>query len=73
MSSFDVTTNGNKAEWKALPLDPGLYWMQDFEQEFFKAHTGIQADEELKQHILEVQRLAYAASRRSSMFPNRLS
>ncbi|KAF8586105.1 hypothetical protein K439DRAFT_1341562 [Ramaria rubella] len=60
MTSFDVTSNKNKATWNVLPLDTRLYWMLDAEKEFFKVHTGIQDDEELKQHVLETQRLAYA-------------
>ena len=62
MTSFDVTSSKNKVEWNVLPLDPHLYWMLDTEREFFKAHTGIQNDDELKQHILDVQDLAYSVS-----------
>jgi hypothetical protein len=61
MTSFDLTAN-KRMEWTALPLDPDLYWMLDTEKAFFKAQSGIQTDEELKEHALEIQRLAYAVS-----------
>lgn len=62
MPSFDVTTSGNKAHWKVLPLDPSLYQVQDDEREFFKDQTNIAGDEELEQHVLEIQHQAYAVS-----------
>jgi hypothetical protein len=62
MTSFDLTSSKNKVDWNVLPLDPDLYWMQDSEREFFRAHTGIQDDEELKRHVLDVQRQAYSVS-----------
>jgi hypothetical protein len=40
-------------------LDPNLYFLTAKETEFYKAQTGIQDDEELKEHILAVQRDAY--------------
>lgn len=41
------------------PLDPSFYKLDDDEVTFFKAMTGIQDAEELKQHILSVQAKAY--------------
>jgi hypothetical protein len=61
-SSFDVTSSGNKVSWNVLPLDPSIYFLLDTEREFYKARTGIQSDDELKQHILNVQSQAYSAS-----------
>ncbi|KAF8529367.1 hypothetical protein JB92DRAFT_3081360 [Gautieria morchelliformis] len=60
MTSFDLTSSKNKVDWNVLPLNPDLYWILDTEKEFFKAHTGIQDDEELKQHVLDIQSLAYS-------------
>ncbi|KAF8807056.1 hypothetical protein BYT27DRAFT_7224114 [Phlegmacium glaucopus] len=40
-------------------LDPGLYNLQPHEVAFFKQQTGIQDDEVLKQHIIQVQAKAY--------------
>ena len=62
MTSFDVTSSKNTIDWNVLPLDPDLYWMLDTEKQFFKAHTNIRDDEELKRHVLDVQDLAYAVN-----------
>ncbi|TFK75137.1 hypothetical protein BDN72DRAFT_892489 [Pluteus cervinus] len=43
-----------------IPLDESLYSLNDVETAFFKEQTGIQDDEELKQHVLSVQKSAYA-------------
>jgi len=40
-------------------LDERCYYLTDEERTFFKQQTGIQDDEELKAHILEVQAEAY--------------
>jgi len=40
-------------------LDEHFYYLTDEERTFFKQQTGIQDDEELKAHILEVQAEAY--------------
>jgi hypothetical protein len=40
-------------------LDPTLLNLTDEEEHFLKSWTGIQDDEELKQHILKVQKKAY--------------
>ena len=61
-TSFDVTSSGNKVGWNVLPLDSSIYFLQDDEKAFYKTHTGIQSDDELKQHILNVQSQAYSAS-----------
>lgn len=42
------------------PLDQSLYRLDELESTFFKSQTGIQDDEELKSHILEIQDEAYA-------------
>ncbi|EPT00914.1 hypothetical protein FOMPIDRAFT_86237 [Fomitopsis schrenkii] len=43
-----------------LRLDPSLYKLGDEEASFFKQTTGIKDGEKLRQHILEVQKEAYA-------------
>ena len=45
-----------------LKLDPSLYNPQPHEVEFFKAQTGIQDDEELKAHVIAVQKEAWDVS-----------
>jgi hypothetical protein len=42
-----------------IPLDKNLYSLGGDQAAFFKQHTGIQDDGELRRHILEVQREAY--------------
>ena len=41
------------------PLDERLYDLTDEESRFFKQQTGMQDDDELKAHILELQVEAY--------------
>ncbi|GJJ13704.1 hypothetical protein Clacol_007960 [Clathrus columnatus] len=48
------------------PLDPSLYRITEDEAKFLKECTGITDDEELKQHILEVQAEAYALTGNSA-------
>ncbi|TFK75138.1 hypothetical protein BDN72DRAFT_559978 [Pluteus cervinus] len=43
-----------------LPLDESLYALGDVEKAFFKELTGIQDEDELKQHIITVQAKAYS-------------
>ncbi|KAF9241068.1 hypothetical protein BU15DRAFT_45267 [Melanogaster broomeanus] len=43
-------------------LDPGLYSIDGESLAFFKSETGLQDDEELKNHILSVQARAYAVT-----------
>ena len=47
---------------EARDLDPRLYYLTEDEAAFFKAATGIDNDEELKAHILMVQKMAYEVS-----------
>lgn len=42
------------------PIDKRLYSITDEESAFFKRHTEITDEEELKKHILTVQAKAYA-------------
>lgn len=42
--------------------DTSLYSLSPKQAEFFKAQTGINDNEDLKKHILEVQAKAYKAS-----------
>ena len=48
-----------KREYVAYPLDETLYTLDEQEAAFFKSQTGIDDDEELKQHILRSQKEAY--------------
>lgn len=43
----------------ALDLDPSLYHLDPDELEFFKVQTGIQDEEELKEHIIAIQAEAW--------------
>jgi hypothetical protein len=43
----------------AYPLDQNLYQPTEEEKSFFKLLTGINNDEDLKQHIITVQTKAY--------------
>ena len=61
-TSFDITSSGSKVGWNVLPLDPSIHFLQDDEKAFYKTNTGIQSDDELNQHILNVQSQAYPAS-----------
>ena len=45
-----------------LKLDPNLYNPQPHEVEFFKAQTGIEGDEGLKEHVIAVQKEAWEVS-----------
>jgi hypothetical protein len=42
-----------------VPLDENMYSLKEEEIAFYKQQTGIQDDEELKQHVLAVQKEAY--------------
>ena len=42
-----------------MALDERLYDLSDEESSFFKQQTGIQDDDELKEHIIQVQAEAY--------------
>jgi len=48
------------------PADPSLYCVTPDEAVFFKTQTGIDDDEDLKRHVLEVQAKAYEASQSDS-------
>jgi hypothetical protein len=45
-----------------VAVDTSFYSLSTEEAAFFKAQTGIDDDEDLKKHILEVQAKAYEAS-----------
>jgi hypothetical protein len=45
-----------------IAIDTSLYSLSSEQAAFFKAQTGIDDDEELKRHILEMQAKAYEAS-----------
>ena len=45
-----------------IPLDAGLYALNENQTGFFKELTGIKDDEELKHHIIGIQHKAYEVS-----------
>ena len=62
MTSTETTTKPPSQRLPNLKLDPSLYNPQQHELEFFKEQTGIEDDEELKAHILAVQKEAWEVS-----------
>ena len=60
-NSEDTSTpqSPNHPDYLEDPLDERLYDPTHDELKFFKQQTGIQDDDELKAHILEVQAEAY--------------
>ena len=50
----------NLKQSRGLVLDPSLYALGDDERDFLKQLTGIEDDGDLKEHILAVQRDAFA-------------
>lgn len=56
----EMTEDFDKQVFKH-PLNPESYRLAEDEIAFHKAQTGIQDDEELKSHIIAVQRDAYEA------------
>ena len=59
MDQQKTHANGNSYKGWKYPLDPSLY---EVDYEFFSGQTGIKDPEELKKHILKVQREAFAVS-----------
>ena len=57
MSEYPDTPN-----LPVIDLDPSLYDPSREEVDFLKSQTGIKNDEELKQHVLSVQREAWSVS-----------
>lgn len=47
---------------KVISLNPNLYSPTEDEVTFFKSQTGIESDEELREHILKVQKEAWDVS-----------
>ena len=47
---------------RTIPLDHSLLVLNPDTETFFKAETGIQDTEELKEHIIEVQKEAFKVS-----------
>ena len=60
--------SGSRPESENLPgqifldIDRSLLELDETEAAFFKSQTGIQADEELKEHICDIQSKAYKVS-----------
>lgn len=47
----------------AQPLNPELYKLEGDCLDFYRKATGIEDEQQLKDHIITVQRKAYAVSR----------
>ena len=62
-----VTTIGSQLVTGELKLDPSLYSLKDSESAFLKQSTKITDDEELREHVLAVQREAFEASEQSQL------
>ena len=54
-----MSENAVNSMLSAPKLDPNLYELNEEQSKFYKQLTGIDDDEEMKQHILAVQREAY--------------
>ena len=59
----DNTPAQQKSTEQGRALDERFYDLTDEERAFLKQQTGIQDDEELKTHILQVQAEAYKVCR----------
>ena len=67
----DDTETSQQLVPPVLKLDEQLYDLNEEERRFLKGQTGIQEDDELKAHILQLQAEAYKVrSLRSSTFAN---
>ena len=65
--SDDVSTpHGPSRLSPDMALDERLYDLSDEESSFFKQQTGIQDDDELKAHIIQVQASAYKVCNREA-------
>lgn len=64
MSSQKHTFGNEKRDPNAFPLDDKAYPLQEGtpELEFWKVQTGMRDNEELKQHIIKIQKEAYSVS-----------
>ncbi|KAL5521597.1 hypothetical protein ACEPAF_2345 [Sanghuangporus sanghuang] len=52
-------TNGTDSRLPTVKLDPSLYKLSREEIDFMKGQTGIEDEEELKQHVISVQKEAW--------------
>ena len=59
ITRVDDGSNTETKPLSALTLDPSLYAPSEEEVAFLKSQTGIQDDEELKAHVLAVQKEAW--------------
>jgi hypothetical protein len=59
MSESDNISTPHGSTQLSPALDERLYDLNDEERSFFKLQTGIQDDDELKAHIIQVQTEAY--------------
>ncbi|KAI0066449.1 hypothetical protein BV25DRAFT_1796896 [Artomyces pyxidatus] len=55
----EIAPSGVAPRRRPPPLDESLYCLGEEESAFFKEKTGIEDDEELKTHLLEIQAVAY--------------
>lgn len=59
MSDNISATQGSTQLTPDMALDERLYDLTEEERTFFKQQTGIQGDDELKAHLIQVQAEAY--------------
>ena len=55
-------SGGTKYTQSGAELDESLYELTDEEESFLMRQTGISDPEELKKHVLDIQREVYAVS-----------
>jgi hypothetical protein len=63
MSDNSPSQQKSSQQGREIPLDERFYDLTNEDRAFFKQQTGIQDDEELKTHILQVQAEAYKVCR----------
>lgn len=63
MSDNSPSQQKSSQQGREDPLDERFYDLTDEDRAFFKQQTGIQDDDELKAHILQVQAEAYKVCR----------
>ena len=54
--------NDTEVKRTKLPLDPSRYNLQGERLEFYRKATGIEDEDQLKEHILAVQKKGYEVS-----------
>lgn len=53
---------GERRPIAELPVDPSFLQLEESEKKFYKLWTGIDNEEELREHIIDITARAYKAS-----------